>query len=279
MIPMSAAIGSDPTDAVGRRMLAAVIDGVLEAAALFVGASFAGLDASETAELLAYGGATGTPEDGFGLLAGVLCAFFFVVLNRVVFQGTRGWTVGKLSLGLRTANVLGRPPGMVKALLRTIPNWFVMNLCGGLGTLLLLVMVLSTKGHRSLGDMAAKTFVISATYEGKMIITGQRKVHSGPASLTREEAAAQGYAVPYRSVAAGDPGPQARQAAEVAARAHAAAEDAGLPAPSPDRPPPAPAGVRAAPTWDASIRTWVVYDRPTGRWLKQRRNGNWVEID
>src|SRR3546814_15167681 len=72
----------------------------------------------------------------------------------VVLQGLTGWTIGKLTTGLRVVGEDGRAPGLGQALLRWVlwvPHGFpyVLPLVGGL-------VALTAVGHRRAGARAAK---------------------------------------------------------------------------------------------------------------------------
>src|SRR3546814_9866866 len=86
----------------------------------------------------------------------------------VVLQGLTGWTIGKLITGLRVVGEDGRAPGLGKALLRWV-LWvldgfpYVLPLVGG-------IVALTTVGHRRVGAMAAKTFVVDRGAMGSPIV-------------------------------------------------------------------------------------------------------------
>lgn len=251
--------GPDPTRVIGRRIAAAFIDSMLQvivlgAALLVMGTSFADVTA------VAGAGATqfGALELG-QLLAAVVISLMFVALNRVVFVAVFGWTLGKLAVGLRCVNALGRPPGLVPALIRGLVMYVIEGILGFLGSLLLLLSILATRGHRSLADLAAKTFVIDSAFEGRLIFLGDKRASAGPESVTRDEASRLGYDV--SEPVEHDPAPGVAIAA------------------TPEAPPPPP-GVEGTPSYDPSLRTYVVYDAATGNWLKLRRtSGDWVSMD
>lgn len=88
------------------------------------------------------------------------------ILLLVVLQGITGWTVGKLLMGLRTVREDGRVPGIGKAFLR----WLLL-IIDALPCIPLVgfICALTTQGHRRVGDMAAKTFVVRASAAGQPI--------------------------------------------------------------------------------------------------------------
>jgi RDD family len=88
------------------------------------------------------------------------------VLIYVLIQGLKGWTPGKLLFGIRTVAEDGRAPGIGRAIVRWL-FLIVDGLCAGLVGF---IVALTSRGHRRVGDMAAKTFVVSGRYMGYPII-------------------------------------------------------------------------------------------------------------
>ena len=179
------AVTRDPTAVVGRRTVAAIIDGLIVSvpATIAATADFEYLEEDDV----------GVPLDDFCDVVQdqddvVACAqagdrvyfaedvsplpwilgFGLSVLLLVVLQGLKGITPGKALLGIRTVGEDGRPPGLGKAIVRwllLIVDWFPWCL-----PLLGFILVLSTNGHRRLGDMAAKTYVVSKADAGQPIV-------------------------------------------------------------------------------------------------------------
>jgi uncharacterized RDD family membrane protein YckC len=84
-------------------------------------------------------------------------------------QGATGFTPGKRLFGIKVVNEQGESPGFGKGLARTL-LWIVDGLpCFGLVGL---ITGLSTKGHRRVGDMAAKTFVVDRGHTGPVVVPG-----------------------------------------------------------------------------------------------------------
>ncbi len=170
----------DPTAVFGRRVVATLIDAVLVfvPTLLLFSASFHYLDV---------GALNRDPTafcDAYTQRSGGYCLDFSDVNDRVYFsdgsgnepsivfwggtilllvivQGLTGRTLGKLVTGIRTVREDGRPPGIAKAFLR----WLVWIVDGFPYVVPLLgpILALTTQGHRRLGDMAAKTFVVHAS--------------------------------------------------------------------------------------------------------------------
>ncbi len=105
-------------------------------------------------------------DDG-GFSAVSLAPLAFSLLLFVVIQGLTGRTLGKLLLGLRTVQGDGSIVGIPRALLRWV--LLVIDSLPCLG-LLGLITAASTHGHRRVGDMAAKTFVVRSSAAGAPIV-------------------------------------------------------------------------------------------------------------
>ncbi len=185
---MAYPVQSDPTAVFGRRVLAAVIDGllILVPAIMLLTASFEYLeqddlpieDGQEFCDRFM------EDNDGFCVdatdiddrvyfsdeLSPSATIFYwggtFALL--VVLQGFTGWTPGKLVTGIRVVREDGRVPGFVKALVR-----WLLWIADGFPYFLPLVgfiVGLTTVGHRRVGDMVAKTFVVRSSAAGSPIV-------------------------------------------------------------------------------------------------------------
>lgn len=198
-----AAYGPDPTDVVGRRVLAFLLDGIIDYAVIASIMWLLGL--YDSANQLDPNDPNPSPDvlklwvvAGAGMLAWALV--------KMVLVGVYGWTLGKLILGLRVVRFDGRPPGIAKAFIRQlvmgVGSWF-----GCLYWVPALYFAMKTQGHRQPADFAGNTYVIDAGYEGRLILRSGGKTHAGPPSVTREEAdeffRSQGIAAP--SMPAGQP--------------------------------------------------------------------------
>jgi RDD family len=172
----------DPTAVMGRRVAAWVVDSVIILApsvALFTSEleylEESNLDQSgmdfcedymdqEEGVCLDVGDrvyfSNGVPVAPWGLALGLS------ILIYVLIQGLKGWTPGKLLFGIRTVAEDGRAPGIGRAIIRWL-LLFVDELCAGLVGF---IVALTSKGHRRVGDMAAKTFVVGSQYMGHPIV-------------------------------------------------------------------------------------------------------------
>lgn len=237
---------SDPTNVLGRRLAAWLLDGFI--AVVIVGAVFVSQAESlsgvpsgfcDVVEQDATASFCVQADDTVYVLVDddtapvVLTWVGLAIALPVVLQGLTGWTPGKLVLGLRCVDDRGRPCGVGRAAVRTL-LWIVdglpgLPLVGG-------ITAAVTPHHRRVGDLVAKTRVVSAAALGR------------PAD-------APGPAAP----AAWSPPPSA---ATLAA------------APAPTAPASAPSGTAVAtddheatagPRWDEARGTWLQWDG--SRWL------------
>jgi uncharacterized RDD family membrane protein YckC len=176
------------TAVMGRRILAWVIDlvlflavvvGVFAALAEYedIPPGFA-LDACEVLALQDSDAATGcvvvgnrayitsTSDNAVQTTASIGYLAFFVVL-----QGVTGASPGKLLTGLRVVDEDGQRPGVGRSFVRTLlwivdgAPWFL--------PLVGFVVGLTSTGHRRVGDLAAKTYVVSARDAGAPVSTGE----------------------------------------------------------------------------------------------------------
>lgn len=267
---------SDPTNVVGKRIGAWILDLVVYLILAFAFSSITGgvemqtYDATSQEAAEFYCDAWQEENDGFcgttsnngehsamtikggpgGLLfwAGHLAAYALV-------QGLAGGSLGKLAVGLRVVDENGQVAGIGRSFVRTIA-WILdaitcaIPVIGG-------VLLVSTKGHRRLGDMIAGTYVVDKDAVGQPVTPG---ISPNPG---------QG--------AWGTPG---------AGSGWPAAGPGGFPGspttgnpwtPSAGSPPPGPGPVAPSsfgggngegPTWDPARNAYIQYDRDQGRWLQ-----------
>jgi uncharacterized RDD family membrane protein YckC len=251
----------DPTAVVGRRIGAWVIDGaviIAPAVALTMGEleyltedrlAADGIDIDEFCDALseqdstyvcAVVGDRAYFNDSPSALPG-LSALGMTLLILVLLQGLTGATIGKAIAGLRTVDEDGQRPGIGKALLRTL-LWAV-DAAPWCFPLVGLITGLTTTGHRRVGDMAAKTYVVRSADAGSPVAV--------PGST----------AVP----------------AAVATAAYGTAPPTAPPwEPTPTAPPPPP---EHQPQWDQARGTYITWDPNRGAWLQwDERTSTWVPI-
>lgn len=129
-------------------------------------------------------------------LVSVAVGFF----NYVLLSALAGGTVGKLLFGLRVVTADGRRAGIGRNLVR----WLLL-IVDALCCLFLpgLIVANNSKGHRRIGDMAAGTFVVHRSAEGRVLnipglITVRRHDQFGgwgPAPVEPEKTLADGGGV------------------------------------------------------------------------------------
>jgi uncharacterized RDD family membrane protein YckC len=212
--PYPAVSTTDPTAVMGRRSVAFIIDVLL----FFLVASFFGptplspfalyeeipsgfdygdaceqlMDSDDVAACFEVGGrAYYTDNTDVAVASLVSLAYFLLILG--LLQGLKGFTPGKGLLGVRAVDEQGQMPGIGKALGRSI-LWIV-DAAPWIFPLVGLITGFTTKGHRRVGDMAAKTFVIGKADVGRPVIV--------PGLTT---AYAAGYGIPTGYPAPGAPG-------------------------------------------------------------------------
>ncbi|TML18649.1 MAG: RDD family protein [Actinobacteria bacterium] len=260
----------DPTAVVGRRIGAAVINGVI----LFIVLVFVarvvvdlkredlppGISGSQACDLLR--GRQGinfrassndkvvySENSSAGwLVVGIPLLVWFAMSG--LLQGATGANIGKHIVGLR---VIKKDTGRLASFGPNILRWVVGVLDAGCCFPIGLVMIATTKGHRRLGDMAANTLVVGKDSVGVTpVVPGLTAPQfTGP------------YATGYPP--AGSPFTPRQPASP----------PAGWPAPSPAAaapPPPAaaPSATPAAntPTWDPQRNTYVIFDSAQNHWLQ-----------
>ncbi|MFP5254511.1 MAG: RDD family protein [Acidimicrobiia bacterium] len=269
--PAAPAPGGDPTAVFGRRVLAFVIDALLLAvpALLLVTASFEYIQADRVVDgeqyceeyMDRFGGLcvdASDVNDRIYFSDGVSAAATAVAwgggfLLAVVLQGLAGWTPGKLVMGLRTVKDDGRPVGIGRAFVR----WILMVVDGqpcGLPLVGLITAGTST-GHRRVGDMAARSFVVRASAAGSPIQV------PGLAGTAPGYGDAWSPATPPPGASWG-PSPTGRPASW---------DQPVAPTPTPSEPSP-PGSISAPPAggpqWDEARGTYIQWDPAQGRWLQ-----------
>lgn len=251
----------DPTKVVFRRVIAYLIDMVIAlgaaAAVFFATANLTQIEgATDCARYeLASQGCLYAEINGqsnvflfenraalFAWLVGAAYSVLFIWL----LQGLVGWTPGKLCTGIRVVNEQGRGPGIGRSLIR----WLLMiidDLCAGLVGL---IVMLVSKGHRRVGDMAAKTFVVKTQYRGAPIVVPGMTV-----AVTAPQPTVPDYAMQMPTSPPVAPAP-----------AEMPTPPAGTPVA--DSPPTqAQPSVAGGPRWDPARNAYIQWDEARGAWL------------
>ncbi len=170
------------------------------------------------------------------LLAAVLVVF-------VVGPGRWGRSPGLLAADLRVVDRRGRPPGVLRALVRTL--LWVLDVLPGLPLVAYLV-ARADRHHRRLGDLVARTYV-----------TDQGAPTPFTAAPEEQALAAEGWE---------EGGPVAEP------------EPLPVPEPVPEPAATAPDGTPAdEPIWDRRHRRYVLWHSRSGRWL-EHVDGRWQPV-
>lgn len=204
-------------------------------------------------------------------------AFLFNLVGYIVIQGLAGGSLGKLAVGLRVVDQQGRQAGLGKSAIRTL-LWAVDAITCGF-PVLGGVLLVSTKGHRRVGDMAAGTYVVDKSHLGQAVVvpgvtTGWPGTPGGypPVGGYGQQpgyGAQPGYGQAPTSWQPPAPGSQA----------------SGGPTAFPPGPPVAPAEPTSAPsgdgpTWDQARSAYIQYDRDQSAWVQwDESSKQWRPID
>lgn len=279
---------TDPTAVMGRRILAALIDGLLvaiilaavgysifssssvEASSSDVRCSSDSSSSSDSTSTNSDNGVTfcfrngdrvrylpNNKEAGFVWSIYGL-SFGLSLVNLVLLQGVTGASIGKLITGLRVVDAEGRRAGIG----RTVGRWLMLIVDGLCCAIPGMIAAFSSKGHKRVGDMVAGTFVVSKSSTGSPLQPG-----------------AAGYGPGY---AAGSPtgwaeapsGPTSwgQASSGGASWSPPASSTVGVPAGS-------PVGGEG-PQWDAARNAYIQYDRDLSAWLQWNdAAGEWRPID
>jgi uncharacterized RDD family membrane protein YckC len=178
--------GGDPTKCVWRRFFAWIADGLINALIIAAMLQLLGIDVARertTGTLLDF-----SPEGEPAAYGAFIFAVVLLFVVNVILVGKLGWTLGKLVLGIRVAGWDGKPPGIGKALVRSLVFTLGTGFLGCLYLAFALYTMTQTKGHRQPADFVASTWVIDGWFKNRMLIEGQRGMTAGPPAITRAEA-------------------------------------------------------------------------------------------
>jgi uncharacterized RDD family membrane protein YckC len=188
-----------PTQVVGRRVAAFLIDLVVLYGVSFA-LFFAMADTEEeqlekllkgdlTADSTTYGNIQ-IGDNEYSLAGGdfvlwLLIVTLFGFLYLVVLQGIKGWTPGKLALGIRVVDESGKTgPGIGKAAIR----WLLWIVDGFFFYLVAFVSALATEKNQRVGDMLAKTYVVGQNDVGRPPFAGQQQFGGGYGGQPQQQA-------------------------------------------------------------------------------------------
>jgi uncharacterized RDD family membrane protein YckC len=168
-----------------------------------------------------------------------------MTLNYVVLTTFTGASLGKLLFGLRVVRSDGTRAGPFANVVRTVVLLVDAFCCGIPG----LISAYNSKGHRRLGDMAANTYVVHRSAEGRPLYI--------PGHLRGAPQPAWSAGAPVTPAGAWAPTPSIADPLIPDLRAN-------------------PAGVDA-PTWDQSRNAYVRYDQASGNWFQwDDRSQAWI---
>jgi uncharacterized RDD family membrane protein YckC len=170
----------DPTEVIGRRISAFVIDTLLVTGVSV--AIFAALKSnaythapSDACQQLRDTGVSDTciqlgsrayTWTGGRLALAIALSLLAGIVNNVLLQGTTGASVGKMMLGLRVVDAGGQVCGFGRAIVR----WLFLFVDQACFFIVGLIVVLVTHPHRRVGDMIAGTYVVSAADAGRPVV-------------------------------------------------------------------------------------------------------------
>lgn len=176
-------MSGDPTNVIGRRIVAFFVDGGAQLLAFALVAWL--LHVPLEATLLPAAEVAANPSTEL-LVASTFPLVYFVVFE-VIIQGRLGWTPGKLFCGLRLVKQNGRAAGMLRAAVHAVAVSIAVSF-GILGAGLFLALAWTTKGHRHPGDYLAGTYVIDSWSFGHELVLTPRGMRAGGKSVTRSDA-------------------------------------------------------------------------------------------
>lgn len=170
----------EPTKVMGRRVVASIIDGLV-LGAINLGLFFAMaekdvaqkvLSGERTADATAYGNIT-INDTEWSIVGGRFMLYLAIVLAVFalvdwVLQGLKGWTPGKLVMGIRTVKADGTPPGIGKAITRWflwLADGFPYFIYGLVG----FIVAMTNDKRQRIGDKVADTYVVKAGAMGQPV--------------------------------------------------------------------------------------------------------------
>ena len=286
--------GADPTDVMGRRIVAYIIDAVIAGIVLFAvmyplwqstsvtapsGMVECGADSDE-----GFGSNDFQPgvrtrldaticfDDGsevryipqdkegqfFGTLSLVSGGTSFVML--ILLQGLVGASPGKLLLGLRVVKEDGSNAGIGRCLIRTI----LLIVDGACCAIIGLVTAFQSQRHRRVGDMAASTMVISRSDQDALVLARSGQPLPGYQDVAAQQWATQNQPTP--PTGSWDPYGGIQLPGDPPADAPVSSAWSTPPT-SPTAPPSAPVAADG-PTWDAARNAYIQYDQAQGAWMQ-----------
>ena len=193
----------DPTNVGGKRIVSAIIDVGIAWVIYYV--LFAALSKpNETVIIQPFGTSDGCAGEPFcsningrhvsGGSTLLLFAIFwgYMIGVFVIQRGLTGKTLGTMAMGVVTVSEQGTPLGIPKALGRSAAG--IVDYLPCCLPLVGIITIFATKGHRRVGDMAVKSFVVDKQWAGQpILVAGVSAAAAGP------------YAQPYAQPGYGAP--------------------------------------------------------------------------
>lgn len=187
-------------------------------------------------------------EPGPTLGTGIGLWVAWAVVNYVLLEGLTGASVGKAIVGLRVMRGNGSKPGIGWAALRTLLLWIPDGLFAGVVGL---IVALTNDNHQRVGDMAAGTYVVDKRAAGYPLL-------QAPPAYP-----------PYGTPAAAAPGSYGAQPGY----------GPSAPSPEPAAAPPVSGVAVAEPQWDPARNTYIWWNAETQQWLEHDpATGEWRPI-
>lgn len=248
-------VQADPTDVGGKRVVAAIIDWgiwvVINSVLFFAlaesastGGFFNCADTDATAnQCVLLGDKIYVVEDSNAMLLNIIQIGYMIGIF-VLMRGLTGKTPGTLLMGIRCVDEQGQPIGIGKGFVRSIVG--IVDYIPCCLPLVGLITMFTTKGHRRVGDMAAKTYMVDGSHQGPVIVPGV----TTPAAAPYGASAAAPYGAPGAAPYA-TPGAMGAQAASPGGPAGDAQWDAQR-----------NAWIR----WEAAQESWLEWDEQTQQW-------------
>jgi uncharacterized RDD family membrane protein YckC len=158
-----------PTQVVGRRVAAFIIDGLILAVISAIGWFALTKNVSPGGCI---GGGVEINGKCRGFEAGSSNRAIWIAINTIasigilwVMQGLTGKTPGKAMMGIQVVNAEGRPPGIGRAALRSI-LWIIDDFPYIVPFLTGFITALTSQRNQRVGDMVASTFVVDKNAAG-----------------------------------------------------------------------------------------------------------------
>lgn len=177
------------TKVMGRRVVAWFVDGIL-LGAVNIGVFFAMaekdtdiarklIDGEYQPNDTSYGNIT-IGDHEWAIVGGRFLLYVAIVL--VIFalydwvlQGLKGFTIGKLAVGIRLVRADGTPPGIGRAIARWF-LWIADSFPYVIPNLVGFIVAMTNEGRQRIGDKVAGTWVVEASAAGRPVTGGAAPV-------------------------------------------------------------------------------------------------------